>query len=541
MDVNKEKSYLTDKKMRKFITSLIAVFVVTNLQAQHHHAPKLVVCITIDQLRGDYLEYFKNSFGERGFKRLLNDGVVYSHVQFEFSNIDQASSFATLFTGSNPCYHSITGIRRYDFDRELEVSCLYDAHYLGNYTHQNFSPKNLLCSTIGDELKIASKGAGLVYAIAPEAECAVISAGHAADAAFWLDNYNGKWATTTYYKNIPAYADKLNIGTESLSSRLPAISWSPLLPAVNYDALPYITDKKQYNYKFNEKETGCYPRFKTSPFINREVCDLALQFINVGGLGTHQVPDLLCVTFYGGNFLDVQDKTYTQEVQDIYFGLDKNIEELLDVINRKVGLDKTLVVVTGTGYYTDTEITPDGETSTGGTFHPKRCTALLNMYLMAIYGQKNWVKGYYNQQIFLNRKTIEDEKADLHDIQNKAAEFIAEFSGVQQVTTDLSLRAGEWNEGSATLRYGTHHIGRGDLVVELQPGWGIEDDAAAGRKTKIKRNNAVITPLIFIGNNLIPKRIERSVYATEIAPTITNVLRIRAPDACSDLPLSEIK
>ncbi|MDR1330924.1 MAG: alkaline phosphatase family protein [Tannerella sp.] len=526
--------------MRKFITSLITVLVVTNLQAQRHHAPKLVVCITIDQLRGDYLEYFKNSFGERGFKRLLNDGVVYNHVQFEFSNIDQASSFATLFTGSNPCYHSITGIKRYDFDKELETSCLYDAHYLGNYTHQNFSPKNLLSSTIGDELKIASKGSALVYSIAPEAECAVLSAGHAADGAFWLDNYNGKWATTTFYKNIPAYVDKLNIGTESLSSRLPAVSWTPLLPADSYDALPYIAGKKPYQYKFNEKEVGCYPRFKTSPFINQEVCTLAAQFINTGGMGTHQTPDLLAVTFYGGNFLDVQDKTYTQEVQDIYFRLDKNIAELLDVIDKKVGLNNALVVVTGTGYYTDTEIPLDGDASAGGTFHPKRCTALLNMYLMAIYGQKNWVRGYYNRQIFLNRKTIEDEKADLHAIQSKAAEFIAEFSGVQQVTTDLSLRAGEWNEGSATLRYGTHHLGRGDLIVELQPGWGIEDDAT-GQKAGAKRNNAVITPLIFIGHNLKPKRIERSVYATEIAPTITNALRIRAPNSCSDLPLSEIK
>lgn len=526
--------------MRKFITSLIAVLVVANLQAQQQHAPKLVVCITIDQLRGDYLEYFKNSFGERGFKRLLNDGVVYNHVQFEFSNIDQASSFATLFTGSNPCYHSITGITRYDFEKEQERSCLYDAHFLGNYTHQNFSPKNLLSSTIGDELKIASKGASLVYAIAPEAECAIISAGHAADGAFWLDNYNGKWATTTFYKNIPAYVDKQNSGTESLSSRLTSVSWSPMLKEDNYSALPYITDKKQYNYKFNEKEVGCYPRFKTSPFINREVSKLAVQFVNAGGLGSHQTPDLLSITFYGGNFLDVQDKTYTQEVQDVYFQLDKNIEELLDAIDKKVGLSKTLVVVTGTGYYTDTEVTSGGETAVGGTFHPKRCTALLNMYLRSVYGQKNWVQGYYNQQIFLNRKTIEDEKLDLNTIQNKAAEFIAEFSGVQQVTTDLSLRSGDWNEGSATLRYGTYHIGRGDLIIELQPGWGVEDDVT-GQTIKAKRNNAVITPLIFIGNHLKPKRIERSVYATEIAPTITNTLRIRAPNACSDLPLSEIK
>ena len=526
--------------MRKFITSLIAVLVVANLHAQQQHAPKLVVCITIDQLRGDYLEYFKGSFGERGFKRLMNDGVMYKHVQFEFSNVNQASAFATIFTGSNPCYHSITGNKRYDFDKEQEQSCLYDANFLGNYTHQNFSPKNLLSSTIGDELKLASMGASKVFAIAPEAESAILSAGHAADGAFWIDDYNGKWATTTFYKNIPKYVENVNIGSESLSSRLSSISWEPMLTVNQYSALPYVANKKQYKYSFNEKEFGCYPRFKTSAMINKEVSNLAIQFINSGEMGSNQATDLLCVTFYAGNFLDVQDKSYTHEVQDIYFQLDKSISELIDAIERKVGLDKTLISVTGTGYYTDKEIAVEGQKNIGGTFSPKICTALLNMYLRGLYGQKNWIKGYYNQQIFLNRKTIEDEKIELATIQNKAAEFLAEFSGVQQVVTDLVLRAGEWNEGSASLRYGSHHIGRGDLIIELQPGWGIENDNA-NEKVNIKRNNAVITPLIFLGNGLKPVRIERPVYATEIAPTVTNTLRIRAPNACSDLPLSEVR
>ena len=92
--------------MRKIITSLIAILVVTNLEAQQR-TPKLVVCITVDQLRGDYIEYFYNTFGERGFKRLMNEGLVYNNIKFEFSDIDQASAFATLFTGSNPCFHGV--------------------------------------------------------------------------------------------------------------------------------------------------------------------------------------------------------------------------------------------------------------------------------------------------------------------------------------------------------------------------------------------------------------------------------------------------
>jgi hypothetical protein len=528
--------------MRKFITSLMAVFVVATLQGQQQHTPKLVVCITIDQLRGDYLDYFKDFFGENGFKRLMNDGLNYRHVQFEFSSIDQASAFATIFTGSNPCYHSITSSKRYNFEKEQEQSCIYDANILGNYTSQNFSPKNLFSSTIGDELKIASKGAGKVYAIAPEPESAVLSAGHAADGAFWLDNYNGKWATTTFYKkSIPPYVDKLNSGAESLSSRLSSYTWTPMLTDNQYGALPYVADKKPYRYVFNEKEVGCYPRFKTSPFVNEEVNKLAIQFINSGDLGANPTPDMLLVSFYGGNFLDVIDKSYTQEVQDIYFQLDKCIGELLNAIDKKIGLSKTLVVLTGTGYYTDKEIIPEGSGLAGGAFNSVLIKSLLNMGLRGMYGgQKDWVKGYYNHQIFLNDKTIKEENLDLATVQNKAAELVAMAAGVQQVVTDQTLRTGDWNEGSAAMRYGTYHEGRGDLIIELKPGWGVDTDMT-GQNVNIKRNNAVITPLFFYGLGLKPSRIVRAVYATEIAPTITRFLRIRAPNACSDLPLPEVK
>jgi len=529
--------------MRKFFTLLMAISVVANMQAQLLPMPKLVVCITIDQLRGDYLEYFKGSFGDSGFKRLLNEGIVYRHTQFEFSNIDQASAFATIYTGSNPCYHSITGNKRYDFEREREQSCIYDAYFLGSYTNQNFSANNLLCSTIGDELKVASKGAGKVYAIAPEPESAVLSAGHeATDGAYWLDDYNGKWATTTYYKSPSlAFVDKLNTGTESLSSRLSSYVWTPMLAAGQYDVLPYIADKKQYRYTFNEREVGCYPRFKTSPFINKEVNRLAIEFINSGNLGSNPVSDMLLLTYYGGNFLDVQDKTFTQEVQDIYYQLDQCIAELLNAIDKKVGLNRTLIVLTGTGYYTDTEPVTKERYTVGGTFFPNQTTVpLLNMYLRLTYGQKDWIKGYYNQQIFLNRKTIEDENIDLAAIQEKAAEFIVGSDGIQQVITGHSLRTGQWNEGNASLHYGTYHKGRGDLIIELKPGWGV-DDGMTGQKGKPKRNNAVVTPLFFFGNGLKSARFDRSVYATEIAPTITNILRIRSPNACSDLPLPEVR
>jgi hypothetical protein len=523
--------------MKKIITSLIAVLVITNMEAQRH-VPKLVVCITIDQFRGDYMEYFYHTFGEHGFKRLLNEGVSYRNIRFEFSDIDQASAFATLFTGSNPCLHAISGDKKYDFADNRERSVLYDPDFLGNYTRDNYSPRKLLASTIGDELKIASQGRSDVYAIAPDAESALLSAGHAANGAFWIDNINGKWATTTYYKGLPWYVDRYNNGRESLSARLQEQIWTPALPPARYSAFPYV-DNHAFRYTFSEKTTDCYPNFKTSALVNTEVNRLALQFLEYAAFGTRQCPDMLSITYYAGNYLRLMDKEYTPEVQDTYYQLDKNIGQLLDAIDRKVGLAHTLIVFTGSGYYKSTENYPETLRVNHGNFYPRRCVALLNMYLMQLYGQKNWVTGYYNRQIYLNRKAVDEAQLPLEEIQSRAAAFVAEFAGVQNVVTDCALRNGSWNESVLHLYNGTHHQERGDLIIGLQPGWKINTEQP-GEKIKTVRNNVVITPLVFMGNGLKPKHIYREVKATEIAPTVTHILRIRPPNATMNTPLSEL-
>lgn len=525
--------------MRKILTSLIAVLVISNIQAQQPSAPKLVVCITVDQLRGDYIEYFYNTLGEKGFKRLLNQGIVYNNIRFEFNNVEQSTSFATLFTGSNPCFSGIIGNEVFDFDKEKEISCLNDPEYLGNYTTDHYSPKKLFSSTIGDELKIASKGRSDVYAIAPDAESAILSAGHAANGAFWIDDFNGNWATTTYYKGVPWYVDRSNSGTEALATRIESLAWEPVMAIQDYKAFPYLLDDLPFKYTFSTKANKNYRDFKSSPLVNAEVTRLALQFVENNAFGTRACPDMLAITYYAGNYRKLMDKEYTREIQDAYIRLDRELATLLDAIDKKVGLVNTLVVFTGTGYYKSEENYADGLAVSRGQFHPDRCVALLNMYLMAIYGQKSWVKGYYNDQIYLNRKLIEDAKLDLVEIQSKAAEFVLEFSGVQHVTTDSRLRSGYWNQNTANFRNGTHHLYRGDLIIELQPGWSVAQ-GKAGSKQNIVRNNAVITPLIFMGNGLKPQHIYREVKATEVAPSVTHVLRIRPPNACRETPLSEL-
>jgi arylsulfatase A-like enzyme len=317
------------------------------------------------------------------------------------------------------------------------------------------------------------------------------------------------------------------------------MTWKPTLPVDQYTTFPYVQDKAAFNYVFRANTVDCYPKIKSSPFGNKEVNRLVFRFLDYADFGKRTNPDMLAITYYAGNYFDRMDKEYSLEIQDLYIQLDKDIEQLLDTLDSKVGLKNTLIVMSGTGYNKGEEVYPDGMQAGGGEFYPKRSMAYLNMYLMALYGQKDWIKGYYNNQIYFNRKTIEDEKLDLADFQKEAAEFLATSAGVSRVTTDMTLRRGIWNNEMADFHRGTHYAGRGDLIIELQPGWRINTEKP-GEKVKNTRNNTVQTPLIFMGAGIRPQRIYRDIKATEVAPTITHILRIRPPNACKEIPLYEI-
>jgi hypothetical protein len=522
-------------RMNQWLTSLVAFIAASGLHAQQAaNPPKLVISIVVDQLRDDYLHYFSPTFGAKGFKRLMNEGLVYHRVEFGFPNVGQASSVATIHTGAYPYFHGIVADKKYDFETLKEVSVVFDDNYIGNFTADHFSPLSLMSSTIGDELKIASEGRSDVFAIAPDAEEAILSAGHYADAAFWLDNYNGNWATTTYYKNVPWYIDRYN--SNQTLSKNSETTWIPSF--VSYDGFPYSKSLTPFKHIFSKKDKDKYPKIKQSPFINTEITNLAATFFEYADFGKRTYPDFLSITYYAGNYLLAQQsEEFSWEIQDTYYRLDKEIERLLDLAEKKVGLNNVLVVLSSTGYYNYKNELPEGFEPTG-KFYPDRCTALLNMYLMAIYGSGNWVQGYYHEQIYLNKKLIEDQKIDWNEILNKSAVFIAQFSGVQDVTT-----AAQWfvdDAGRAVdFRRGMHKKTSGDLFIELQPGW-LTSYENRTEKTNNTRNTAVMSPLFFLGNNIKHAHVYRKIKATEIAPSITFVLRIRPPNACKEEVLEEL-
>ena len=181
--------------MNKLITTLIVVLTAANMNAQQiTELPKLVVGISVDQLRSDYLEFLYNAFGEKGFKRLIQNGYLYDDVDFAMEYTDRASTMATVYTGAYPFHHGVISASIFNGNNLRIESIFNDIGFMGNYTTQSVSPKSIKTSTITDELKSASKGLSRVYGIAPEMDQALIGAGHAGNGAFWIENLSGRWA-----------------------------------------------------------------------------------------------------------------------------------------------------------------------------------------------------------------------------------------------------------------------------------------------------------------------------------------------------------
>ena len=522
----------------RILTSLIAAFVITSLQAQTAPGvPRLVVGLTIDQLRSDYIEAFSALYGERGFKRLMKEGRVYCNAEYDFVHVDRSSAVASIYTGASPYYNGVVADRWMDRSSLRIIKSTDDQAYMGIYTSENTSPKHLLVSTLSDELMVSTRGAAEVYSIAPTREMAVFAAGHAAKGAFWLNDENGKWSGTTYYGSFPNWLVSYN-DKEGLDFRIGSMTWAPYLPVMSYTYMTSDSQQLTFKHNFSDERADKYRKFKTSPYVNDEVNRLVNACLSSTSVGKDNTPDLLSLAYYAGNYDHRPNSELGMEIQDVYVRLDRSIADLLELIDRKVGLHNTLFFITSTGYADSDPQDPSEYKIPSGEFHIKRCGALLNMYLMAVYGPGQYVETYFGRQIYLNHKLIEDKKLNLTEILNRSSDFIVQMSGVRAAYSSQRLLLGAWNPWVDKIKNGYYPSCSGDIYVEVMPGWSIVDEYS--QTSQVVRDAYASSPLIFMGHNIKPEILYTPVKVATIAPTVAHFMRIRAPNAASAAPLTGI-
>ena len=495
--------------------------------------PRIVVNITVDQLRSDYMNAFMPVYGEKGFKRLLKDGKVYNHAEYPQSGLSRASSIATVSTGTVPYDHGIIGEEWLDRKTLRPVSCVDDDSYEGLLTAEKTSPVHLTVSTIGDELKIASEGKSVVYAISPFRDASVLGAGHAADGAFWINRLTGRWCGTSYYGAFPTWASAVD-RQSLLDDRLKSTLWKPISElSGNFSYFLSGGVKKPFEHRF--KGDLRFTSFLTSGLVNEYVCDFALACINGSGMGNDEITDYLSVTFYAGNFESKPVADYPMELQDTYLRLDQSIARLIDSVESKVGKDHVLVVLTSTGYCNEETRNLYTYRIPTGTFYISRTAGLLNMYLGAIFGNGQYIDGTYGNAIYLNHKLLEEKQISLGDVLGRCEEILLQSDGVKEVYTSQRLVQGAWTPSISKIRNSYNSKVSGDILVQVSPGWYIFNEDT--KDTRLVRESYVPFPIIFYGNRLESSIIETPVSVDCIAATIAQVVRIRAPNACSSAAL----
>ncbi len=521
-----------NKVLASILLSLAVVPVGVKAQSQ---APRLVVGITVDQLRSDYLYALQHLFGEKGFKLIMQRGVVCDDVVYDFPYLDCAVTTAAIHTGTIPFYNGIVSQEVFDTFTRKDIDILYDDDFMGNGTQDGYSARALQVSTLSDEVKIVGNGLGRVYSVAPDAASAILSGGHIANSALWIDNKSGRWVTTTYYFDAPAHIIHPYYQNNP-SQTIDTFSWSPLFSPERYTAFPYQSSSYSFTHSISPKDYNRYALYKTTPMVNDEVTDVTIDLIKNMSLGQREQLDMVSVGYTLAPYNNGTVQKYGLELQDAYVRLDANLVRLFEAIESYVGIENAVVFITSTGYFTGEGREPSFYKIQSGEFYPKRAVSLLNMYLMALYGQGDWVAGYSHNQIYLNRSYIKENNLELEEVRDKAAQFLIDMEGVQDVYTQHRILLRSTNEHTDKLRRGLSSTLSGDIYIELVPGWEIVYENQANTRQYI-RYNAISAPFMFMAPHVPAQKITHPIDVTSIAPTISRILRIRAPNGCTARPL----
>ncbi|MHB9056270.1 MAG: alkaline phosphatase family protein [Paludibacteraceae bacterium] len=516
-----------------FFISFLLIFTICLSQEKQPEPPRLVVGIKIDGLQAEHLQKMWKYFTPGGFRKIVSESVVVERMQHNIVSAGNAADVATYMTGTYPFFHGVSSDYFYNLIDNQIVSVLFDKNQTGIGTKEKFSAHNLLSSTFTDELMMSSP-LSQVHSIAIDAEDAIMMGGHTATSVSWIDDSTNKWVTTAYYsKGLSRWADIMNVNGSF--KNLSTEKWTPSATMSTYLG-PTVKGSRTvpFNYDPVDRREGnnAQTLLKNTPAANTLVTELAKTIFEKEQLGTDKNTDVLMLQYTLKIPNQIASSLHFAENEDMYIRLDRDIQSLLHTIISKAGADKTLVFVVGSGSDTHSPIELGKNQIPAGLFNADRALALLNTYLMAIYGQEKWVSGYYSKNIFLNKKKIEDKKLNWNEFQNRVTDFLTEFEGVQAAYTSSNILnlSGISSDIRMKTRNSFNKNTSGDILIELMPGW-IEIDNK-GRVVGDANSPLVFVPFYLMGKGLKPQQMTENYSTTDISPTISNLIGIPMSNAC---------
>lgn len=544
--------------MFKFLISLTLIASSALAQSAIPKQPKLVVVISLDQFRYDYLVRFREHFVKDGFNYLLNNGANFSNATFKHSLNMTGPGHAVLLTGSYGNQNGIISNDWYDVAGNRSVYCADDpASKLVGADKPGMSPANLIGSTFGDELRMSTSFRSKVISISNKDRAAVLMGGKLASAAYWMED--STFVSSTYYmKELPAWVSRFNASgrANSFFGKV----WNRILPENAYS----IMDKDSVRYERGNDGLGTtFPRkifgndpskitksyyyaLLTSPFGSELLAEFAKETIINEALGTRGITDLFCIGFSSNDYVGHSFGPNSHEVMDMTLRTDRILADLFKFIDKRIGLRNCLFVLTSDhGVAPIPEFILDHHPSAdAGRLGSKEFETSCEGFLTKAFGKPDgdvrWVKKYSGANIYLNRQTIEGTKLNIELVARALADSIRRLPQIAAAYSREQMMMMQPNSPTEQRMRKSFHVERsGDVFCALKPYYLLGGGSSATSHGSPYDYDAHV-PVILVGSGIRPGTYAGEISPADIGPTLSAILGVMFPAGRDGRVLTEV-
>jgi len=516
-------------------------------------APKLVVVMVIDGLPAEQLQRYRGQFGQGGLRRLMEQGASFTNAHQAHGVTVTAIGHTAVLSGAYPYRHGIIGNNWIDGSGKL-VYCTEDARYkyIGEETeeHDGTSPAKLRVDTLGDQLRYASGNRSKVVTVSGKDRGAILLAGKTGTAYMYMDK-TGDFASSTYYmQQHPAWVERFR--SAKPQDRYYAKSWKPLLPDAAYaddapDPAPSLKSPNRFPFTFysesGQPAADYYGRLKTSPAVDELTLDFARAAVEGEGLGSNAsgATDLLGISLSGHDYVNHAYGPESRMSHDHLQQIDRRIADFFNYLDKRIGMDNVLVVLTADHGFANTAEFSQGRHMDAARIGPKPLRARLEAALAERFRVAGLVKNAYLPEIYLDYDAIERSKLARREVEDAAARFLLTQPGIADVFTRSQLEQGvaaKSRVGTLMQRAWNRELS-GDLMVVTAPYTSFgSGDSGATHGTPYNYDSNV--PLLMMGGRWIRPGVQAQyTEVVDIAPTLAQILHLRPPAAAEGRVLTE--
>jgi predicted AlkP superfamily pyrophosphatase or phosphodiesterase len=534
--------------------------------------PKLVLQITVDQLRADLPTRYYDRLGEGGFRYLWENGVVYRNAHHAHANTETIVGHATLATGAHPSGHGMVGNLWFDRETGFTTYNVEDGRYRlltegadvdedaeidptqRAARSEGRSPAAILVTTFADELRSSNNGQSKVVGVSVKDRGAISMAGHSGT-AYWFSKASGEFVTSTYYK------DRYPDWVQAFNSRQPAAqfantSWTLLHDRATYlfgdsDDRAWETDVAGFGRTFPHAfGDGSSPYFTTwltlSPAGDRLVLDFAKQALLGEQLGGDQITDYLSVSFSSTDYVGHVFGPSSLEAEDNILRLDAALAELLAFIDDEVGLEHTLIVLSADHGGPDTPGYLNSLGIPAGYVDPDSWDreAAIGRIKSRFRIKGELIGAYDHPYLYFSADVKNNPKIDQAELEAAVVAELMKFPGVALAVSSSALRSGDLpdNELYRSVVRNFHAKRSGDVFLVFEPNWFINDfDGLVVASTHGSPwNYDTHVPIVFVGSGMQPGVVQRPVQTVDVAVTLAAFLGIKMPSGAVGEPLVEV-